>query len=437
MAFFILYNVIFAAAGVAAAPFLISRRGRYGKDAGQKLGIFTGGYFPEKKGMRIWLNAVSVGEVIGLAAVAGELGKIFPDAEIVVSTGTPSGRETARRLLEGRVAALFYAPLDFLFFAAKTAEAVKPDIYMTFESEIWPGLLWILRRRGTSLLLVNGRLSSRSFRMYYLSRFFWKRVLGFFDCIAMSSERDRRRMLALGAPGDGLCVMGNSKHDALAARMKEDREDEMRELLSVGRNRLVFIAASLHPSEFRAAAESCAGLLRRFPGLLCIAVPRHPPRARELAAFFGQRGFDCYFRSRAASGSKRSGEPVIIVDVLGELLDVYSLATAVFCGGSLNPLGGQNIFEPAAKGKPVIYGPYMENFIEEKRLLEAAGAGFTAGSAAELTETAASLLADPDSALKAGKAGREAVLGTAGAARKAALAVERLVSRTNIRNLKP
>ncbi len=404
------YNVLLCSAGIIALPFFLCRLGRYKKSLKQKLGFFDKDYFPAKKKCRIWMHAVSVGEVAGITPVVTELKKEFPGAEVFVSTGTVSGQAAARRELTGKADGFFYYPLDFPFAVRRTVDKVLPDIFIAAESEIWPGLLWRLKKNRVKLFLINGRMSGRSFRLFHAARFFWSRAISLFDFIAMASERDCRWMLRLGAPEKRIAVLGNSKHDGLKEKVKEEYEDEMRALLSVKTHEQVFIPASLHPAEFRIIARACAEMRAAFPHLTFIAVPRHPRRAARLVRAFREYGLECYLRSSANAGLKRQGEPVIIVDAIGELFKIYSLGNVAFCGGSLVPLGGQNILEPAAWGKPVLYGPWMENFEGEKELLESAGAGFTVKSGAEISETAGRLIANPAQAAGAGRRGMEAVL---------------------------
>lgn len=414
------YNALLVAAGAAALPFFVLRAGKYRKSLKQKLGVFEDGYFPGKKRCRIWVHAVSVGEVTGASPVIKELKRILPEAGIVVSTGTVSGQDAARRMLSGMAEAFFYYPLDFPFSARKTADKAAPDIFILSESEIWPGILWILKKRGVKLFLINGRMSGKSFRLYYTFRFFWGGVLKLFDCIAMASERDYRRMLLLGAEEGRIKVAGNSKYDALEENIKEEHEEEMRGLYTVKAEESVFILASLHPGEFRMAASACLRLKDLFPSLLFIAAPRHPRRSGRLAGIFREYGLECRMRSSVSAGTKRRGEPVIIVDVIGELFKLYSLGSVVFCGGSLVPKGGQNILEPAAWGRPVIFGPYMEDFEDERDLLKGARAGFSVAGGGELAEAAAKLISNPAEAAEAGARGKEAVFSRTGAAREIA-----------------
>ncbi len=194
----------------------------------------------------------------------------------------------------------------------------------------------------------------------------------------------------------------------------------MRRLYSVESGESVFILASLHPGEFRTAASACRRLKELFPGLLFIAAPRHPARSGRLAGIFREYGLECCMRSGMSAGTERRGEPVILVDVIGELFKLYSMGSVVFCGGSLVPKGGQNILEPAAWGRPVIFGPYMEDFEDERDLLEGARAGFRVSGGGELAEAAAKLLSNPAEAAEAGGRGKEAVFSRTGAAREIA-----------------
>jgi 3-deoxy-D-manno-octulosonic-acid transferase len=260
-----------------------------------------------------------------------------------------------------------------------------------------------------------------------MGRFFFKKVLHNFDCLSMASRIDSDRIKMIGAPVERIFITGNSKFDTLACGTSPLYEKEMREKLNIGDVEDVFIAASIHPGENELIIRSYKRLLRKFPGLILIIAPRHTKRVTDIEKLLKTCGFSSYFYSEKCPREK--GNHIIIVDTIGELFKIYSVGTIVFCGGSLVPKGGQNILEPAAWGKIVLYGPSMEDFLEGKELLEGAGAGFVVRSVDEIVSISEKFLKAPQERKLRGEAGREAILKRGGAAFKNAEMVKYLIEK--------
>jgi len=417
-----LYNLLLPLVALFILPYYAVRMfltGKYRKSLGPKLGYYHSEeiYSALKGSPRIWVHAVSVGEVTAAAPVVAELRKDYPEACIVLSTSTETGQEMARRMISEATAFLYY-PLDLSYAVARMLKRVRPDIFVMTETELWPNFLVQCRRRGIRAVMINGRISPRSFRRYSRTRFFWKGLLAGLDNLGMISETDARRVLALGALREKVQVLGNAKYDSLASRTSPVQQAEIGGKLSIRPDSPVFVAGSTHEGEETVCLSVYRRLLEFDPEFQLILVPRHIERVQAVAELVRQAGFDDVIRlSEINKGRQRRGERIIIVDVIGELFKVYSLATVVYCGGSLVPRGGQNILEAAAWGKVVFYGPSMEDFEGEKALLEEAGAGIPVSSEAELGEKMLSLLANPDQLRRRGEQGRLAVAANAGAAR--------------------
>jgi len=418
-----LYNLLLPLAALVGLPYYAVRMvltGKYRKSLGPKLGFYP--YSKVFSGLggspRIWMHAVSVGEVTAAAPVMAELRTRYPRACLVLSTSTETGREMADRLVTEATAHIYY-PLDLPFVVARMLRRVRPDVFVPTETELWPNFLTQCRARGVQVVLVNGRISPRSFRRYGRTRFFWKGLLEGLDGLGMISETDARRVQELGALREKVQVLGNAKYDSLASRTSDDLRAEISRKLDIRPGSPVFVAGSTHEGEEDACLAVYRRLLEVDPEFQLILVPRHIERGDAVADLVRQAGFKDIFRvSEMGGGRRRKGNRIVIVDVIGELFKAYSLATVVYCGGSLVPRGGQNILEAAAWGKVVLYGPSMEDFEGEKALLEEAGAGISVADEKELLARMLYLLADPEQLKRRGEQGRLAIAANAGAARR-------------------
>lgn len=416
------YNIVLFAAAFFLIPYYAVRiilTGKYRKSIGPKFGFIQPNVIEGMKGSpRIWVHAVSVGEVTAAAPVVSSLRKIFPHACIVLSTSTETGQEMARRIVPQATSFIYY-PLDIPFVIRKVVNLVNPDIFVTVETEIWPNFIRICHEKGLKIVMVNGRISPRSFRRYLKTKFFWKKILALVDEAGMISEIDADRIKILGMETSRVHVMGNAKYDSLAAGADEALKKETAIKLNIDPASKVFVAGSTHEGEEKIVLRVYRKLLKEYPDLILIVIPRHIERREEALSCAGGEGFpDCITMTEINGGKKRTSERIIIIDVIGELFKVYSLATVVFCGGSLVPKGGQNILEPAAWGKVILYGPSMEDFADEKKLLEEAGAGMTVAGEEELLRRIRELLEAPETTSRKGKAGRKIVASNMGASRR-------------------
>jgi 3-deoxy-D-manno-octulosonic-acid transferase len=418
----ILYNVLLGVASLFAIPYFAIRvmlTGKYRKSLGPKFGLTFSGVFESMKGEpRIWIHAVSVGEVTAAAPIVSSLRNHYPGACIVLSTGTETGQEMARRIVRGATGFIYY-PLDIPWVIRKVLHQVKPDIFVPTETELWPNFIRICKESGVKIVMVNGRISPRSFKKYTLTRFFWKHILESIDEIGVISDVDAQRMRVLGMPPSRVHVLGNAKYDSLATQASPVLREEMARRLNMTREDRVFVAGSTHDGEEQIVLDVYERLLKRCPDIKLIIVPRHIERGQAVLAMVRGRGFeDSITMTEIENGKQRVDERVVVIDVIGELFKAYSLATVVFCGGSLVPRGGQNILEPAAWGKVVFYGPSMDDFRDEKDFLEKSGAGITVNNGADLLEGILKLLSDPDELVRRGEEGRSAVVANVGAAQR-------------------
>jgi 3-deoxy-D-manno-octulosonic-acid transferase len=419
---YILYNILLLIAALFAIPYYACKMivtGKYRKSLGPKFGFISPEIFEEMQGSpRIWIHAVSVGEVTAAAPVVASLRRHFPEACIILSTSTETGQEMARRVVTAATSFIYY-PLDIPWVVRKVITRVKPDIFILTETELWPNFIKACKEKGVKIIMVNGRISPRSFKRYAITGFFWKGILNAISEMGVISEIDAERLNSLGMPSSKIHVMGNAKYDSLAAKASPEIRKEMEVMLNLTKNDRVFIAGSTHDGEEKIVLNVYESILKTCTDFTLIIVPRHPERGQAVRALVREAGFDDIITMSEINGGRhRAGERVIIIDVIGELFKAYSLATIVFCGGSIVPKGGQNILEPAAWGKVVFYGPFMEDFRDEKELLEKTGAGITIGSEEELLDGILKIISDPDTLVKRGEAGHKMVVANMGAAER-------------------
>ncbi len=380
---------------------------------------------------RLWIHAVSVGEVGVAFAIIEALRKVLPGAAFILSTTTEHGYAyAANRIkanhLKHKITYIF-APLDFPGCVRRTLTALQPDILACLETEIWPNLLFEAHKNGVRTALVNGRISVRSIHGYLKMRPLIRVVLKRIDRFSMIGEEDRQRIRLLGAPSERIAVCGNAKYDLLLRQVDESIVNQMQRLYNLHNNHPVFITGSIRRPEETAILDAFREIVRIVPETVLIIAPRHRERTSYIARKVIEKGFQCQLRTELNSPNPVRHAPVVIIDTIGELLNTYSIASVVFCGGSLVPLGGQNILEPAVWGKPVLYGPSMEDFSDAKALLEQTGGSIEVKNSRELAQKVIFLLTHPDEAAIIGKKALEAVLLNKGAAAKHAAAIKSLV----------
>jgi 3-deoxy-D-manno-octulosonic-acid transferase len=410
------YTVVLSALLALYAPAAIARRLTRGVPLNIRRRLGRG--LPRPSATRCgWIHAVSVGEAIAAAPLVEGLRRAYPDLPLVISTVTETGARLVRQRYAG-MATHRYFPLDLPGSARRVAAAINPAFFIAMETELWPNVLRVLAGRGVPAMIVNGRLSDRSFGRYRLARRLLRRVLADVSVFAMQSHEDARRIIALGASPERVVVTGNLKNES--APDPPGAADLWRRLFGLTAAQRAWIAGSTHRGEDDAVIEAHGKLLGAFPDLALVIAPRHPERVGETVALVTARGWRAIRRSELpASRGRTDGPPaVIVLDTVGELAQLYSIADVVFVGGSLVPTGGHNMLEPVLRRKPVLFGPHTENFRESADLVVAAGGGLVVRDAAELAATVHTLLSDPVRARAMGEAGQAAVNARHGAVRE-------------------
>lgn len=382
----------------------------------------------------IWVHAVSLGEVVAVAPLVKALHQRHPEFRYLVSTVTETGREAVEQRL-GSLAEHCYAPLDFPWAVARMVGRVKPALYLFVETELWPNLLWTLREHGVSSALVNGRLSSRSFgRQNILGiRSFWRSVLATLTLCLMQSERDRQRIVTLGAEPERVHVTGNMKFDQPVLAVQPD--ESPRRSLGLAEHEQLILAGSTHAGEEDLLVSAYGKIAKSFPSMVLMLAPRHIERADQVERMLQAAGFVVQRKSRLQK--TLTGPRVIILDTRGELSRAYREAVVAYVGGTLVPVGGHNLLEPAVWGTPVMFGPYTDHCAEVATLLSESGGGRRVTGVEDLVQSLHEWLSQPDVRERAGRSARQAVLDNQGALARSLEFIESCLTSEPARSKRP
>ena len=415
------YSVLTLVVFVLVSPYFVYQAIRYQKYVGslrQRLGFLPISFNIDAE-ESIWIHAVSVGEALTARALAADLKARYPRLRLFLSTTTMAGQQVARRSLS-HVDAVFYFPFDWTFIVRRTLTLVRPRIFIMMETEIWPNLLRECRARGVKTAVINGRISSRSYPRYRLIKPFFRHVLADVDRFCMQSDESARRLIELGADPARVSVTGGLKFDSLelpaSTAHGRPRERVMR-FFRLSPNRTVIVAGSTMKGEEAAVLRAFSRINAAMPTALAVLAPRQPERFGEVERLARDEGFITVRRSELPIDAEPRAE-VVVLDSIGELAQIYQLATAVFVGGSLADHGGHNILEPAIFGKPVVFGPHMQNFKEIADAFLANDAAVQVMSERELEATLLALVTDPVRRARLGAAARALVEANRGAKTK-------------------
>lgn len=409
-------------------PFWLYTRltGRFRRGLKERLGFLT---FQEPRAghpsRRIWIHAASLGEVRVARSITDHLIKLVPGCEVILSTNTDHGHDLGRKLFDS--GSVVYAPFDFLPSVRKILSAVKPEVMVFLETEIWPAWIMETHRRGTPVALVHGRISARSIGKYIAFRPFFREVLNHVSAFSMITEEDAHRIVHMGADPKRVQVNGNAKHDLLSSQTDPAIEARMLKLLGLRPFQPVFVGGSTREGEEEILIEVYKRLSKEFPEMVLVIAPRHIVRSSRIEALVREQGLEVQLWTDLERPGVERTAPVVLVNAFGELFKIYSVGTILFCGASLVPLGGQNPMEPAAWGKMVFYGPSMEDFAEAKKVLEQERAGVEVKSAETFVEKALFFLNHQEGLREGGRRAREAVLRVQGASARHAEVIARLI----------
>lgn len=429
---YLTYRMLTAVSASVLVPLIWLHHRNKGDNFGRfyhRLGTYPAHLFhPVRGAPSIWLHAASVGEVGVAAAIGNVLLENWPGCRLMISTIREQGYARARVLMGDR-AVCFFAPLDLVGATRKALQSIQPDVLALLETEIWPNLIVGAHRRGARIALLNGRLSVRSIHRYYKVRGLMQYTLSHIDAFSMISTEDAQRIQSLGASVERLTVNGNAKFDNPAPQKDPDALHWASELLGLDEDTPVFVAGSTRQPEEQYVLDAYLEMRDVFPKCLLVIAPRHIERVDQICQWVADRGLAYQRRTDLGLQDQSRSAPVVVLDTIGELSMIYHSADIVFCGGSLVPKGGQNLLEPAICGKPVLYGPSMEDFSDARDLIQRAGGGVTVDSVATLASAALNWLSNPHRAQAAGQAARQAIMPHRGAARKHADVIFKLLAR--------
>ncbi len=428
---YVVYSLLILIFGVLASPYLAYQAIRYKKYIGslrQRMGYLPVSFnFDGEES--IWIHAVSVGEALTVRSLVADLKRRYPNLRIFLSTTTMTGQQVARRNIQD-IDEVFYFPFDLAFAVRRTLRLVKPRLFVMMETEIWPNLLKQCQKNGVATVMVNGRISSRSYPRYKFARPFFRRVLADVDRFCMQNEESARRIIDIGAEASRVVVTGSLKFDSIdgpAASIVEGRgQNRVLRYFRITSGRPVVVAGSTMPNEEPFVLDAFRRIKSNVTNPLLVIAPRHPERFAEVAQMARDQAFVTVRRTDLPIDSEPRAD-VVVLDTIGELPQVYQIATAVFVGGSLVDTGGHNILEPAAFGKPVVFGPYVHNFREITDAFLAHGAAIQVSSPRGLEEALLGLLTDPVRRAKLGAAARALVESNRGAKDKSLAIIAQLL----------
>lgn len=411
----VLYNILLIVGAFIWLPWMLirSRARKEPPNWTERAGDYT---LPKNKNpQRIWVHAVSVGEVVAVLPILRRVKDQLPDWEIVLTTTTSTGHQTASDKGEGVVDHLFYFPIDLPRFTVRSLARVRPKVVAVMETELWLNFLWTAKTFEATTLLINGRISEKNYGISRWIRPYYASLFGYLDQQLMQGEGDKARIESLGAKGAQ--VLGNCKFDQAVEGLQGSRE-EWRKELGIAPDDFVVVVGSTRGEEDEAIVLE--GLRLAFPkldGVKIVHAPRHLERSEPLAQKAGS------IWGGAARRSKKETGAFLVLDTLGELTSVYAAADVAVIGGGFAKMGGQNLIQPLAHGVPVLHGPHMHNFRDVTAQADEAGCALVTEDAASLSRALVELRQDPSKREVMGKAARALVQANLGASDRYAAAI--------------
>lgn len=405
---YLLYNTLITIFLIFAASYFLLRGlidGRFRRELIQRIGFLP--TLPPKK--TIWVHAASVGEVFCSIPLLKIIKKEFPECPVVLTTMTRTGNEQAKTIPEADL--VLFLPIDHPLAIRRALRKIDPNLLLIAETELWPNLLRSCGKKGIPIVLFNGRISEKSFRRYLLFKFFFKDCLKYISLFLMQTEEDRNRMIEIGAAIDKTRVVGNIKFDQPFPSFTQEASAEMAKSLHLRGKETLLIAGSTHSGEEEILLSLFKNLRKMDPHLILILAPRHLERLEEVERILKKESISWTRKTSLSvdqdrsSGERKELPEVILLDTMGELMNLYSLGTLVFIGGSLVPVGGHNPIEPLFFKKCVLFGPHMFHFLEISRHLIEAGGAIQVGGKEDLAFHLKRLLSDERARKEVGEKG--------------------------------
>ncbi|RII27565.1 MAG: 3-deoxy-D-manno-octulosonic acid transferase [Geobacter sp.] len=404
---YFLYDILLWVALVGIIPYHLYRSASRGRRAAfaERFGSVSRERVATLGGKEIiWVHAVSVGETMAAKPLLKALRQRFPEKKIVLSNVTETGRSIGEKLPE--VDLCIYLPFDYRFAVRRVLQALRPSLVVIVETEIWPNFLRTAAEMGIPSVMVNGRISDRSFGRYLKLGWFFRPVLAHFSALCMQTDEDARRITAIGAAPARVHVTKNLKYDLPSSVLSPEQRSLLKKEYGIPVSLPVLTAGSTHAGEEEMVLAAYRAILAAGHACLLILVPRHPERAPQVGDLLRKDGIPFTLRSELeGTGKDFHGGEVLLVDRVGELMRLYSLSDLVFVGGSLVPTGGHNVLEPASLGVPVVFGPHMSNFREIAAMILEAGGGIQVPDGTELAVVLEGLLTDGERRTSMGRRG--------------------------------
>ena len=398
-----LYNIILTCFLILYIPYLFLQSllwKRPQKQLKERLGSF-----PDLSSKKpIWIHAASVGEVLCSIPLLKRIKKEVPNCEIVLTTMTSTGNETAKKLIPEADWILFF-PIDHPFTIRRAIRKIGPRLLLIAETELWPNLLRSCGRKQIPVVIFNGRISEKSFRGYLLLKSFFKRCMKDISLFLMQTGEDRSRIIEIGAPPERTGVAGNIKFDQVFPSLTREATVGLSGSLGLQGKETILIAGSTHQGEEEIFIQLFKDLRKAHPHLILILAPRHLDRLDEVEKLLRNEGLSWKRRASLSGQDRKEISGVILLDTMGELMRFYSLGTLVFIGGSLVPIGGHNPLEPLFFKKCVLFGPHMFNFLEISRHLIAEGGAILVKDKEGLSSQLKRLLSDEKARNEVGENG--------------------------------
>ncbi len=373
----------------------------------------------------IWVQAVSLGEVKSVAPLVRKLAESYP-IPIFLTTTTATGFRVANEMLGNR-SVVSYFPLDFTPIVKRALTKVQPRVIVLFETEIWPNFIRAASSSKIPVIIVNGRISERSFKHYRFLPNVFRNVVSRISFAGMQSGADAEKIVALGADPERVDVCGNMKFDAAPGPPSNEEVEQLRKTLSLENGAPLVVAGSTHEGEEEAMLRVYGEILDALPSVRLLLAPRHPERFERVETLIRHHGFEVQRRSGSLEARGKNSRAVILLDTIGELSRVYALAAVGFVGGSLAAIGGHNIIEPAAAGAPVVFGPHMFHFEDVKEAFLSENGAVCVADEKMLAERMLDILTNPETAARLRENAKRVVDANRGATDRYCRAIERFL----------
>ncbi len=406
--------------------------GKYKRGFFERIGLISKQIYSESE-LRIWIHAASVGEVLAAEPIIKEINRQIPSVRFYLTTNTDTGFKTAQKQFDC-LDAVFQTPFDLPWIVNRFISAIDPSLLILMETEIWPNMITMCYKRDIPIVIANGRISDCSFPRYLKLKWFIKPVLSRINTFIMQSSRDADRIIALGAQETTVINAGNVKYDREKPELTQSMVLSCMKTLNWLNPSRVFVAGSTHLDEEKIICEAFKRISKQLPEYKMILAPRHVNRADEACDLVRKAGLKPLLSSACERTDQISTEEyqVLVLDVMGELFQAYSAGSISFVGGSLQPIGGHNVLEPAALGKPVLFGPYTANFADAVNQLLTHNAGRCVKSSQELAETIMELSLNPNLTTQIGEKALAVVEANRGAVKRHLMHILRLVHSLNL-----